>query len=262
MQSLDQKVAIISGGATLIGAAIAREFIESGGFAVIADIDEMAGVQLARELGQRCAFVATDLIDDTQVRACVAQTLQRFGRIDFLVNVACTYVDNGLASTREEWRRGFDVNVTGSIMLLRAAHASMVKSGGGAVVNFGSVSAHVAQAGRWIYPTTKAAILQLTRSQALDLAVDNIRVNAVSPGWTWSGVLDKVSGGNRNKTDEVAAPFHMLGRVGDPRDVANAVLFLCSDRAAFITGTNLAVDGGYSAMGPEQSLKPIIELQQ
>jgi hypothetical protein len=103
-------------------------------------------------------------------------------------------------------------------------------------------------------------VVQLTRSQALDLAKDNIRVNSVSPGWTWSGVLDQVSGGDKDRTNRVAAPFHMLGRVGEPAEVAAAVVFLCSDQASFITGANLAVDGGYGAMGPEQGATPIAAL--
>ena len=106
----------------------------------------------------------------------------------------------------------------------------------------------------------EATLLQLTRSAALDLAADGIRVNAVSPGWTWSGILDQISGGDRDKVNAVAKPFHMLGRIGDPAEVADAVLFLCSDHARFITGTNLAVDGGYAALGPEQALSPITEL--
>jgi len=94
----------------------------------------------------------------------------------------------------------------------------------------------------------------------MDLAPDKIRVNSVSPGWTWSRVMDELSQGNRAKTDKVAAPYHLLGRVGDPEEVAQAVVFLCSSNASFITGTDLAVDGGYSAMGPEQAVPAIPRL--
>jgi NAD(P)-dependent dehydrogenase (short-subunit alcohol dehydrogenase family) len=107
---------------------------------------------------------------------------------------------------------------------------------------------------------SKAAILQLTRNQAMDLAPDGIRVNAVSPGWTWSNIMDQLTGGNRAKTDAVAAPFHLLGRVANPEEVASAVLFLCSDEASFITGTDICVDGGYTAMGPEQAVAAIPQL--
>jgi hypothetical protein len=96
----------------------------------------------------------------------------------------------------------------------------------------------------------------------MDLAPDGIRVNAVSPGWTWSNIMDQLTGGDRAKTDSVAAPFHMLGRVGDPEEVANTVLFLCSDEASFITGTDIRVDGGYTAMGPEQAVPAIPKLME
>src|SRR4029077_7044725 len=134
--------------------------------------------------------------------------------------------------------------------------------GGGAIVNFTSISAKVAQTGRWLYPVGKAALVQLTRNMAMDLAGDGIRVNSVSPGWTWSKVMVELSGDDRAKTDRVAAPFHLLGRVGDPGEGANVVAFLARDKWSFVTGADWAVDGGYSAMGPEQAEPAIPKLQE
>jgi NAD(P)-dependent dehydrogenase (short-subunit alcohol dehydrogenase family) len=202
------------------------------------------------------AFHATDLTDDAQINACVTRTVERFGGIDFLVNVACTYVDQGLASSRKDWLDSYNVNVVGGVMMLKAVHPHMVSRGGGAVVHFSSGSAKVAQTGRWLYPATKAAILQLTRSQAMDLAPDRIRVNAITPGWIWSRPMDEAFQGNKAAVQQVAGRFHLLGRIGEPEEVADAVLFLCSDHASFITGTDLAVDGGYTVMGPELAQPP------
>jgi NAD(P)-dependent dehydrogenase (short-subunit alcohol dehydrogenase family) len=257
MKGLQNKVAIVTGGATLIGARVVRAFQQAGTRVMIADINAASGQAIASELGKEVAFLATDITNDGQINACVAQTVERFGGIDFLVNVACTYVDQGFASSRQEWLDSYNVNLVGGVMMLKAIHPHMVARGGGAVVHFGSISAKVAQTGRWLYPATKAAIVQLTRSQAMDLAKDRIRVNSVSPGWTWSRPMDEATQGNKEVIQQIAGKFHLLGRVGEPDEVAQAVLFLCSEDASFITGTDLAVDGGYSAMGPEMAVPPV-----
>jgi len=256
MRGIQEKVAIIPGGATKIGAAVVDRFVDAGAKVVIADISVEAGQALADRHGDNALFVETDLRDDQSVDALVAAAKKSFGRIDFIVNVACTYVDDGIESPRADWLEAFNVNVVGSVVLMQKAKDELAKNKG-AIVNFGSISSRVAQTGRWLYPVSKAAILQLTRNQALDLAPEGIRVNAVSPGWTWSNVIEELSGGDRAKADSVAAPFHALGRCGDAEEVAGAVLFLCSEEASFITGTDIRIDGGYTAMGPEQAVSAI-----
>lgn len=246
MRGLSGKVAIVPGGCTKIGRAVVDAFIAAGTKVMVADIAPGEG------FADGVAYQPCDLRDDAQIAALVQATKDRFGRIDFLVNVACSYLDNGAASSRAEWLESLDVNVVGSVMLMQAAEDELARNRG-AIVNFGSISSRVAQTGRWLYPVSKAAILQLTRNQAMDLAPRGIRVNAVSPGWTWSNIMDQLTNGNRAKTDAVAAPFHLLGRVANPEEVASAVLFLCSDEASFITGTDIRVDGGYTAMGPERA---------
>lgn len=260
MRGIAQKTAVVTGGATMIGEAVAAALIDAGARVVLADIERDKGAAAADRLGPAARFVATDITDDNTVATCVAQTIEAFGGVDYLVNCACSYVDNGAASTRAEWLQSYDVNVVGAARMLAACRPEMAKRGGGAVVNFGSISARVAQAGRWLYPVTKAAMLQFTRSAALDLAAERIRVNSVSPGWTWSSVIETLAGGNRAKADAVAADYHVLGRLGLPEEVARVVLFLLSDDASFVTGADYACDGGYSALGPEAAGAAITRL--
>ncbi len=262
MEGLAGKVAIVTGGSTLIGAAVVRAFHQAGTRVVIADVDAAGGQKLAKDLGDGVLFVRTDLADDAQIASCVEQAVKKFGGIDFLVNLAAVYIDNALNSSRQEWLDSYNINVVGGVMMLKAVHPHRKQRGGGAVVNFGSISAKVAQTGRWLYPVTKAAILQLTRNEAMDLAPDKIRVNSISPGWTWSRVMVELTQNDRAKTDRVGGPFHLLGRVGNPEEVAQGVLFLCSSHASFVTGTDLAVDGGYSAMGPEMAAPAIPKLME
>lgn len=243
--------AIVTGGATSVGAEIVRTFAAAGYRVAIADIATAEGEALAHSIGPQACFMATDLAADDDIARCVAKTVDTFGKINVIVHAACSYVDGGIAANRGDWRRSLDVNLVGAALLVQAARPHLVTPGS-SIVLIGSISAKIGQSGRWLYPASKAALLQLARSMALDLAPSGIRVNSLSPGKTWSAPLKRKHENNRARADAIEGEFHALGRLGDATEVARAALFLCSDAASFVTGTDLAVDGGYSAMGPER----------
>ncbi len=248
------QVAIVTGGASGIGAATVREFAESGVAVAIFDINVALGEELAEALraaGHSVEFFAVDVSDAEACLRAVEEFSTRQGRLDCLVNSAVSFIGKGLTSTTEDWDRSLGVNVRGCANMAKACYPAMKASGGGAIVNISSISGHIAQPDRWTYNATKGAILALTRCQALDMAPARIRVNVVSPGWTWTPEVAKAADGDREKWEPIWGRFSMMRRLGEAREVARAILFLCSEDASFITGAELPVDGGYMALGSE-----------
>lgn len=248
------RVAIVTGGASGIGEATAREFAVEGASVAIFDIDAESGERVVSRLlaeGHTAAFHPLDVSDREACDRAVEAVTAQWGRVDYLVNSAVSFLTKGLDATTADWERSLGVNVRGSANMAQACHAPMKAAGGGAIVNIASISGHVAQPNRWTYNSSKGAIIAMTRCQALDLAPDHIRVNVVSPGWTWTPEVAKAAQGDRARWEPVWGRFAMLRRFGEAREIARAILFLCSDDASFITGAELPVDGGYLGLGSE-----------
>jgi len=253
MRGLKDKVAIVTGGSTGIGRAIMERLCQEGVSVTFSGITNNgeATRQECLEKGYRVDFVQGDMGDEAFCRQLVASTLEKWGKINYLVNNAFSFTAKGLDATREDWLRTMTVGPIGYATMAQSVLEPMKSQGGGAIVNLSSISAHIAQPDRWTYNAAKGAVNQLTRCMALDMAPSNIRVNTVSPGWIWTREVDKAAGGDRAKWGPIWGKFHMLRRLGEVEECAAPVAFLLSDEASFITATEVMVDGGYHGMGSE-----------
>lgn len=253
MRGLNGKKAIVTGGAQGIGRATVEALLEHGASVVFCDMDEEIGGQARAELSARgqVHFIAGDMTSEEFCQALVDFAGEKLGGVDFLVNNAFSFLAEGMNATREQWLRSMEVGPIGFATMIQRCAKPMAAAGGGAVVNLSSISAHIAQPDRWTYNSAKGAVDQLTKCAAMDLAPQGIRINSVSPGWIWTSALDGAAGGDRAKFEPIWGKYHMLRRCGQASEVASAILFLLSDEASFITGTDLPVDGGYLGLGGE-----------
>lgn len=254
--NLQGKVAIVTGSTQGLGADIALALCAAGAWVLIVGRSQEEGQRTEARLQAvgKAQFMAANICDDAQLDACVQAALAQTGRIDIVVNNACSYGDEGLASSRELWHQTLDVNLISSAILAQKASPHMGQ--GGVIINMGSTGGKFGVAGRALYPASKAAILQFTKSLAVELAPSGIRVLTVSPAWTWSPSVEHMSGGSRELANQVGAQVHPLGRVGSGEEVAQVVLFAVSGAASWMTGIDLPVDGGFSVLGPEQGKSP------
>ncbi len=245
------KVALVTGGGSGIGRATALAFAAAGASVVVADIDVGGGeetIRLLAEGGGEGVFVATDVSQATEVEAVVARAVDVYGGLHHAFNGAG--VEGELSPTTEcteaNWDRTINVNLKGIWLCLRAEIAHMLTAGGGSIVNIASVAGLVGLPGLPAYSASKGGIIQLTRTAALEYAPAGIRVNVVCPGAIRTPMLDRMIGLHPELGDGLLA-LHPLGRIGEPDEIAQAAVWLCSDAASFVTGQALAVDGGWTA---------------
>lgn len=246
---LEGRAVLVTGGASGMGAATARRLRVLGASVVIVDRDEGGATQVASGIDAGSPLIG-DVSDPSFCDHAVAEATARHGRLDVLVNAAGIIVRQPAAATSDEdWRRIFAVNVDGLFYMSRAAVRVMATQGSGAIVNFGSVWGNVGSAGHAAYAATKGAVHQLTKSMALEHARDGIRINAVCPGEIRTPMLasERATPPTDAELQQLADATVPMGRLGEPGEVAAVVAFLASDAASYITGSLVAVDAGYAA---------------
>ncbi len=252
MSNMQGKVAIVTGASAGIGHATALAFAREGAAVVVADIDGDRGEKTAVEIegiGAEAIFARADVSSADDVAALVARTVERFGRLDFAFNNAG--VEGAPAPTAEctldNWSRTIAINLTGVFLCMREEIPKMLLTGGGAIVNNSSVAGLVGFAGIPAYTASKHGIVGLTKTAAIEYATQGIRVNAVCPGVIQTEMITRFTHGD---PDAAAQLLHTepIGRLGRPEEIADTVVWLCSEQASFVTGQALAVDGGFVAV--------------
>lgn len=238
---LENKVAIITGGAGGIGLAAVKRFLEEGAKVAIVDYDKQQGEKIEAELGENVAFFAVDVSKLADVKEMVEQVVDRFGKIDILINNAGITRDATLVKMSEEdFEKVIQINLNGVYYCTQAVAPRMIAQGSGKIISTSSVSGVYGNFGQTNYAATKAAIIGMTKTWAKELGRKGINVNAVAPGFTATPMVEKMP----EKVLQQMEGITSLQRLGKPEDIANAYLFLASDEASYITGHVLQVDGG------------------
>lgn len=246
-----ESVALVTGAAQGIGRATALAFANAGAHLMLADIHDEAGQKLAEEvrrMGRQAAYAHCDVTDPDSVSAMMRQLDDTFGRLDYACNNAGIEGDQAPTgeSSLENFDRVISVNLRGAFLCLRAELAAMAGESGGAIVNMASVAGLVGFAGLPAYCASKGGVVQLTRTAAVEYAEHGIRINAVCPGAVQTGMIDRITGKEAETVEQFKA-LHPMHRFATPEEIADTVVWLCSDGAGFITGQALAVDGGMVA---------------
>ncbi len=256
LNRFQNKTAIVTGGTSGIGKSVVEEMCKEGAFVVFTGRSE-GGYDVKKEfdeLGYQTEFCRGDMADEAFCKQVVDRAVERTGKVNFLFNNAFSFLGKGEDVTTEDFLQVYQTGPFAYARMAQHCAPHMRKQGGGSIVNMSSISAHIAQVNRWTYNSAKGAVNQMTKCMAMDLGADNIRVNSVSPAYTWTRELERganMDGGGREKWDPIWAQLHMLRRCAEAVEVAAPVLFLFSDDASFITGGDIRIDGGYLSIGAE-----------
>ncbi|MFE7723504.1 SDR family oxidoreductase [Nocardia rhizosphaerihabitans] len=243
-QRLKGRVALITGGASGMGAAHARAFAGAGARIVIADVADEAGSALAAELGQSAMYLHLDVTRSADWTAAIAETLRIFGKLDVLVNNAGVLDGGPLGSfTEQQWARVLDINLTGPFLGMSAARAALIAARPASVINISSAAGMQGVSGMHAYTASKFGVRGLTKSAALELAPHGVRVNSVHPG----GILTPMIAGAATDAPAIDRGDNTLGRLGLPEEVTDLVVFLASGESSYCTGAEFVVDGGMTA---------------
>ena len=266
MGTANGKVVIVTGGAYGIGAATAMEFAREGAQVTIADKDEEAGnaqIERMKEEGLQGRLVLADLVNSTECRRVVGETVSAFGGVDILFNNVGIqppeWYLNVEETSEEIWDQIMDVNLKSYFLMSKFSIPEIRKRGGGVIINTASVQGLQSMKGVPPYAASKGGILSLTRQMAMDYAEENIRVLAVCPGAIDTQMMRVAAanqGGDIEESIRQWGMTHPIGRIGTGQDIANVVVFLASDKASFMTGEYVCVDGGYMALGAWASIEP------